>query len=251
MRALFVSDCHVSAEYPDTVACFKRFLNEDARDADELYILGDLFDCWVGDDDDDPANTAVCDALKTLSAQTRIYFQRGNHDFMVGAKFKQRTGCGILPAYCRRTFDGQDALLMHGDLLCTNDVAYQNYRRLVQNPLARHALMRLSLKTRRRIAGQLRRKNRVFNRDKPEDITDVNPDTVVRRMRKYNTRLLIHGHTHRRAEHGIRFADDDTGRRIVLGNWGGNRGNREAGKPVAGNALVLENGKTRWLDFGC
>ena len=203
-----------------------------------------MFDCWVGDDDDDPASADVCAALKAFSARARVFFIRGNHDFMAGAGFERRAGCAVLPAEHVIVCGGQTVLLMHGDSLCADDRAYQRYRRLVHNGLSRRLLARLGLKTRRRIAAWMMRNNRVFNVNKPAGIMDVNQDAVRARMRKHRASLLIHGHTHRRAEHVVDLGGGDTGRRVVLGNWG-----RDGGDGAVGNAFMLDNGETRWLSL--
>lgn len=219
MRALFVSDCHLSAHHPETLESFKGFLRNFARDADALYILGDLFDYWVGDDDDTPEYEAVCAELKALAAHTPVYCMRGNRDFALAGAFERRTACRLLPDEYKLTLNGTDTLLMHGDLLCTDDKNYLRYRRVIQHPATVRALLLLPLSRRRRMAEYLRRKSRDSVRHKTPSLMDVNVQAVVRVMRKHKVQLLIHGHTHRPGEHEVRLGDGQVGRRIVLDAW--------------------------------
>ncbi len=238
MRVLFISDCHLCESRPLTTTCFKHFLSTEASRADALYILGDLFHYWIGDDDDGAFYTDICQHLKALSTKIPIHFLPGNHDFMVRRGFEQRTGCQILPDEHVIKCDGQSILLMHGDLLCSDDRLYQIYRRCIQSPITYWCVMRIHLSKRQRIAQYLLDRSRTGNQKKSPHIMDVNQETVISTMRKHQVNCLIHGHTHRRAEHAIQSEGEPFGKRIVLGNWG-----------ETGNALAVDNGVTSWLDI--
>ena len=219
MRALFVSDCHLSAQHPDTLALFKRFLQNEARDADALYILGDLFEYWLGDDDDTPAYEDIRVELKTLAAHTQVFVMRGNRDIMLGERFARRIAGRLLPDEYKTALGGQEVLLMHGDLLCADDTSHLRFRRVMQHPATQRLLRAAPLSSRRRFAEYLRKKSRASMKTKPPEIMDVNADAVARTMRKHNVSLLIHGHTHRPAEHSVDLGGGRTGRRIVLDAW--------------------------------
>jgi UDP-2,3-diacylglucosamine hydrolase len=223
-ETLFISDLHLSPEQPDTVALFLAFLAGRARVAERLYVLGDLFDAWIGDDDDTPPYPAIVRALRELSdAGTALYFQRGNRDFLVGRRFARETGCTLLRDPQVADLYGTPTLLMHGDLLCTDDVAYQRFRRRIRNPLLTRLFLLRSLRRRRQVAADYRRKSGAEVKAKTLDIMDANPDTAADYMRRHGTRRLIHGHTHRPARHAFEL-DGRPAVRWVLGDWQGQRG---------------------------
>jgi len=224
VESLFVSDLHLASDRPGTLALFLGFLGGRARSAERLYILGDLFDAWIGDDDDRPPSPQVSGALRALSdGGTRLFFMRGNRDFLVGRRFARATGCTLLRDPVVADLYGEPTLLMHGDLLCTDDVAYQRFRRRIRNPLVVRLFLWKSLARRRAIADDYRRRSGEATAGKTEAIMDVNPATVRRFMRQHGVRRLIHGHTHRPADHAFDL-DGSEAWRIVLAEWRPERG---------------------------
>lgn len=218
MTELFVSDCHLSAERASAIERFIGFLRERARHAERLFILGDLFDYWIGDDAEAREYDGVIEALARLNESTPVHFIAGNRDFLIGEGFARRSGCRLLPETHVLETQGGTALLMHGDLLCTRDAAYQRYRRIIRHPLALAAIRRLRPGWRRRSGLFLRRRSRDAVARKPGAIMDVDEATVTAYMRRYAVRLLIHGHTHRPAIHDF-VLDGEPAQRIVLGDW--------------------------------
>ncbi len=219
MSTLFVSDLHLDAAWPEVWAQFHAFLAGEARAARALYILGDLFEVWIGDDDPDPAKRDVVAALRELTgAGVPCHVMHGNRDFMLGERFCRDTGCALIDDGTVIDLEGERVLLMHGDVLCTDDHHYQRLRRVVRNPLVRWTLRRLSLAARQRLAARLRAGSRMHTGSTAPEIMDVNDRAVRDAMRGAGVRTLIHGHTHRPAVH--RFHIDGTAaRRIVLGDW--------------------------------
>ena len=242
MQALFVSDCHLCASQPDTITCFKRFLQNEARAADAVYILGDLFEYWIGDDDDNDEYTGICDALKALSEHTPVACMRGNRDLVLGPGFERRSGCRLLPDEYKLNLDGVEILLMHGDLLCTDDHALQRFRRTAQNPLVQGVFTRLPLAWRRQLAKRMRHKSTQVVKSNPPSIMDVNNDAVADAVRKHGVDWLIHGHTHMRDEHTVNLGNGRTAKRIVLGAW-------HPYDKRMGSALAVTNGQIKWLEL--
>lgn len=219
MRNLFISDLHLEAQRPDITRAFLRFLDEQASQADALYILGDFFEVWLGDDNPDPLADQVSAALRTLSNNgTAIYLMHGNRDFLIGKDFCRRSGCTLLKDPTVIELNGESVLLMHGDSLCTDDIGYIRLRRWLRNPLSLFILRNLPLKTRHRIGRTLRNESQSRTQYKAADITDANPDEVQRIMAAYGVRTLIHGHTHRPAVHSLKV-NEKPAQRIVLGDW--------------------------------
>ena len=218
MTELFVSDCHLSSERAHAIERFIGFLQGRARHAERLFVLGDLFDYWIGDDDATREFDAVVEALAVLNESTPVHFIAGNRDFLIGERFARRSGCRLLPQTHVVKTQGAATLLMHGDLLCTGDTAYQRYRRVIRHPLTLAAIRRLRPGWRRRLAALLRRRSRDAIRRKPAAIMDVDEATVAAYMRRYAVRRLIHGHTHRPAIHDFTL-DGKPAQRIVLGDW--------------------------------
>ena len=217
LETLFVSDLHLSPDAPQLTDLFLRWLQERARGVAALYILGDLFDAWIGDDDDRYRDIEA--GLTGLTAGgTRCCLLHGNRDFLLGRRFCRRTGAKLLRDPARITLGGEPVLLMHGDLLCTDDLPYQRFRRRVRNPLVQWLFLRQSLAKRRRIADDYRHKSQRAMAEKSAEIMDVNPETVLRFMRRHQVRRLIHGHTHRPADHGLRL-DGNPASRHVLADW--------------------------------
>ena len=223
-QSIFISDLHLAPERPATVALFLDFLRRRGREADSLYILGDLFDAWIGDDDDTPPYPHIRAALQDLTASgTRCLIMHGNRDFLIGRAFARETGCTLLKDPTLVDLEGTPTLLMHGDLLCTDDVPYQKFRRRIRNPIVTRLVLWKPLKKRRAIAAGYRRKSGEAMAAKTEDIMDVNQGTVVDYMRRYDAERLIHGHTHRPADHRLQL-DDRSVTRSVLAEWHQDRG---------------------------
>lgn len=216
---LLISDLHLEQQRPDITRAFVHFLQTRARQAEALYILGDFFEVWVGDDAMEPFQHEIASALRELAdSGTRLYLMHGNRDFMLGQGFCQLAGCTLLSDPCRASFNGESVLLMHGDSLCTSDAAYMRMRRLLRNPLSLWLLRHLPLAKRHALARKLRKESQLQTRQKAASIIDVTPSEVPRLMSKYGVRTLIHGHTHRPASHTLEV-NGQRAQRIVLGDW--------------------------------
>ena len=224
MTTLFVSDLHLDPVRPQATRLFLDFLAGEARDADALYILGDLFEAWVGDDDPSQIGNTVAESLHALSkAGVPVRFQRGNRDFLLGNDYAHRAGIAILPDPAVVMLHGHPVLLMHGDLLCTDDTAYQQFRTQTRDPgwqarfLAQPLHARIAFASQARAASQARQ-GELRDAGTMETITDVAAATVDQYFTRYGVDTLIHGHTHRPAIHALQ-ADGRERRRIVLGDW--------------------------------
>ncbi len=201
-RSYFVADLHLTDERPVATGRFFRFLQDEVAGADALYILGDLFEAWVGDDHDEQVAHDTARHLKTLvDAGTGVYFMHGNRDFMLASRYAARSGMTLLGDPSRIDLYGVPTLLMHGDTLCTDDMAYQAFRRRIRRPLVLGFLRLLPLALRQRMARQARAGSESAKAAKPADIMDVNADEVTRTLREAGVCRLIHGHTHRPARH--------------------------------------------------
>ena len=219
MTRLFVSDVHLDAAAPEAMERFLMFLRTLARSAQALYVLGDLFESWVGDDDDDPHRTRICEALRALStAGVACHVCHGNRDFLLGRGFERRTGCRILPDPTIVESYSERVLLTHGDALCTDDLSYQRLRRTVRDPAWQRRFMRLALPTRRVLADVARAGSRSHTGMTAPAIMDANQDAIVAVLRACQVRTLVHGHTHRPAFHSL-VVDGAPARRMVLGAW--------------------------------
>ncbi|MGQ0383908.1 MAG: UDP-2,3-diacylglucosamine diphosphatase [Gammaproteobacteria bacterium] len=219
MSAWFASDLHLDPSAPDVAARFLNFLAGPARDARALYLLGDLFEAWVGDDDPEPAHRAVIAAIAALAASgTLVYVMRGNRDFLLGESFCSRSGAILLDDPAVVTAGGRRVLLTHGDGLCTDDRAYQRLRALVRDARVRRGFARLPLPVRRRLAVEARAGSREHLATAAECITDVSAHAVAAIFAAAGVDTMIHGHTHRPAvhEHAV---DGAVATRIVLGDW--------------------------------
>lgn len=214
---LFISDLHLSDQRPDLSRAFLHFLDTRALQADALYILGDLFDFWLGDDDDANISKQVMLALQKLhSAGVKLFFLQGNRDFLVGDGFAKRTGCSLLDEESVIDLYGTRTLLMHGDTLCTDDVKYLAFRRKVRNPLTQFIFRLLPLSLRKKIFYKVKAGSKASQQQKSAMIMDVTAQAVAAVMQKHQVTRLIHGHTHRPAIHP---ATALYGERIVLGDW--------------------------------
>jgi UDP-2,3-diacylglucosamine hydrolase len=217
---LFLSDLHLSPDRPLAVAAFHAFATGPARGAAAIYILGDLFDWWVGDDQmREPFITPVVQSLRAIvNAGVPLFVARGNRDFMLGAAFERASGATLLPEQLRLDLHGVPTLISHGDELCTDDAEYQRYRARVRTPEAMRRLLRLPYAVRRIMAAWLRRKSRSDKSLKPESIMDVNADAVAGAFRTYGALRMIHGHTHRPARHHCQV-DGTSRERWVMADW--------------------------------
>ena len=226
MSTLFVSDLHLDPARPEITALFLRFLQREAASADALYILGDLFEAWVGDDDPSSTGQQVADGLRRLAdAGVPVYFVHGNRDFLVGQDYAGRAGMRILPDPAVVSLYGEPVLVMHGDLLCTDDHAYQAFRAQTRDPHWQAMFLAQPLAARQAFAAQARqasmsRQQDMIDGDRAsfEAVTDVNPQAVEATLARFGVATLVHGHTHRPAMHAVRIGDRE-GRRIVLGDW--------------------------------
>lgn len=216
---LLISDLHLEEQRPDITRAFLQFLQQRATACEALYILGDFFEVWIGDDAISPYQQSIATALRALSdSGTRIYLMHGNRDFLLGKVFCQQAGCTLLSDPCLVNLHGEQVLLMHGDSLCTADLAYMRLRKVLRNPLTLWLLRHLPLAKRQQLARKLRNASQLHTRQKAATITDVTPAEIPRIMAKYGVQTLIHGHTHRPAIHALE-ANGLPAKRIVLGDW--------------------------------
>ncbi|MEB0077536.1 UDP-2,3-diacylglucosamine diphosphatase [Pseudomonas sp. CCI3.2] len=216
---LLISDLHLEEQRPDITRTFLGLLEGRAKAAQALYILGDFFEAWIGDDAMSPFQLSICQALSRLSdSGTKIFLMHGNRDFMLGRAFCKAAGCTLLNDPSVVQINGEPVLLMHGDSLCTRDEAYMRMRRYLRNPLTLFVLRHLPLSTRHTLARKLRNESQAQTRMKANDIVDVTPEEVPRIMALYGVHTLIHGHTHRPAIHKLQLGDE-AAKRIVLGDW--------------------------------
>jgi UDP-2,3-diacylglucosamine hydrolase len=222
VTTLFISDLHLDGTRPDITAQFLEFLEREARRAAALYILGDLFEAWIGDDDPDPDKRRVIAGLRSVAdAGVKSFLIHGNRDFLIGNRFCRETGMQLLADGTVIDLYGRRVLLMHGDLLCIDDHAYQRLRRIVRNPLVQFVLRRLTLPQRQRLAERMRAgsKEHIASMDiAAPAIMDVNQDEVRRTFARFGVDCIIHGHTHRPAVHEMEI-DGYKAVRIVLGDW--------------------------------
>jgi UDP-2,3-diacylglucosamine hydrolase len=219
MARLFVSDVHLDAEAPQAIEQFLDFLSGEAAGAEALYILGDLFEAWVGDDDRDPQKARVCAALAALAdSGVACFVLHGNRDFLLGAGFAARSRCRLLPDPVVAEFDGERVLLTHGDALCVDDHSYQELRTLVRAPVWQRRFLALPLAHRELLAGELRAGSRQHIGRTVPYIMDVNQQAVLAALRAAGSRRVIHGHTHRLGVHDFEL-DGAAAQRIVLGAW--------------------------------
>ncbi|MCU7938998.1 MAG: UDP-2,3-diacylglucosamine diphosphatase [gamma proteobacterium symbiont of Bathyaustriella thionipta] len=231
MKTLFISDLHLDPKRTDIQASFDRFintcltLNQNSR-ADSnhsaiaaLYILGDLFEVWIGDDASIPVYKRPIAQLKQLSESgTQIYVMHGNRDFLMGSGFEQASGCKLIPDLYQITIASQKILLSHGDIFCTDDKDYLSFRQMVRAPLWQQEFLAKSIAERVSIAQTMREQSKKNGLEKASEITDVNQDTVEQIMLEYNVSTLIHGHTHRPVIHNFKLHKNPV-KRIVLPDW--------------------------------
>ena len=219
MTTLFISDLHLDADTPDIGKQFLQFLDGEARSARALYILGDLFESWVGDDDPNPHYADMKAAMRRLTdSGVPVYFMHGNRDFLIGDDFARDTGVQILPDPSIVELYGQPVMLSHGDALCTDDFEYQQVRAMTRNPEWQSMILSKTLKERVDIAAHARAQSKERSAMRPESIMDVNEEAVAQAMKANDVSILLHGHTHRPAVHDFEI-DGKRAMRIVLGDW--------------------------------
>jgi UDP-2,3-diacylglucosamine hydrolase len=219
MTTLVVSDLHLDPSHPEITAQFREFLDREVRDASALYVLGDLFEAWVGDDDPTPHHREVVRALRAIAdAGVSLHFMHGNRDFLLGERFCAETGGRLLADPTIVEHHGRRALLMHGDALCTDDKPYQRLRALVRNPVWQAQFRALSLAQRQALAAEARAGSKAHTATQQHMLMDVNADTVTAVFRASGVDTIVHGHTHRPGVH--RYSIDGRAcTRIVTGDW--------------------------------
>lgn len=220
MTTLFISDLHLDDERPHITALFEQFLaSDDVRSAEAMYILGDLVEAWIGDDDDAELPQRIAAATRALAdSGVPVYFIHGNRDFLLGEDFAARAGMRLLEDGCVHDIDGTPTLLMHGDTLCTDDAIYQKVRAEVRTEAWKQQVLSMPLPARRAFAAQSRAESREHTGSSMQSIMDVNRDAVQHAMRTAGVSRLIHGHTHRPGMHDF-LLDGAPAQRIVLGDW--------------------------------
>ena len=219
MATLFIADLHLQTEEPAITAGFLRFLQGEARHADALYILGDLFEAWIGDDDPNPLHREMAAAINALVASgVPCFFIHGNRDFLIGKRFARECGMTLLAEETVLDLYGRKLLIMHGDTLCTDDTGYLAFRAKVHTPWIQTLFLALPLFIRSRIAAKMRAGSKAANSSKSMTIMDVNPQAVTHVMEKHQVQWLIHGHTHRPDVHNL-TVNGEPAHRVVLGAW--------------------------------
>lgn len=216
MSILFISDLHLEDTRPDLNRAFLAFSRKHAEQAEALYIMGDLFNVWVGDDDNSASAHLVAHELARLSAKgVNVYLQHGNRDFLIGERYAAACKAELIPDQLVINPYGQPILLMHGDQLCLGDEAYLQFRNMVRDPAVQQDFLQKPREEREMMAADMRKRSNEANRVKAADIMDVTPSAVTESMADHQVDLLIHGHTHRPAVHTL----NDQQTRIVLGDW--------------------------------
>jgi len=231
LSTLLISDLHLTEERPEANERFISLLEEKGRVADALYILGDFFEYWIGDDDlAEPFNAVIASLLKDLTRRgIPVHLMHGNRDFLIGEDFCAATGASLLRDPSVLEIAGTKTLLMHGDTLCTDDVDYQTWRRKARDPAFQAAFLAKPLDERRKQVYQMRAQSKQVVQEKTAEIMDVNDEAVRQALRSHGVRRLIHGHTHRPGRHAI-DVDGERCERWVLPDWYGRGGYLEVGR---------------------
>ena len=216
MERIFISDLHLDTNRKDLTLAFTQFLGERCQTIDELYILGDFFELWLGDDDKSILNNGVIEALSSLSCD--VFIMHGNRDFLIGEAFCDAAGAKMLPDPHPIILGNQPALLMHGDSLCTRDEEYMKARNLLRSAAFQRDFLSKQMPERKILAEQIRGKSQEVSREKAEEIMDVTPEEVIKVMDQAKASVLVHGHTHRPAVHEVDL-HFGAGTRYVLGDW--------------------------------
>ncbi len=219
MRTLFISDLHLDSSHPEIIRLFMQFLTQEATKSDALYILGDLFETFIGDDENTSLQQQVAKALSILrQTGVLIYFMHGNRDFLIGKVFAEQSQINIIPDPTIIDLYGTKTLLLHGDTLCTQDIQYLAFRKKVRNRFLQKIFLATPIKTRRSIAQKARRVSEAHNRQMVLSILDATPEEIPKVMQQYNVQQLIHGHTHRPALHYF-WRGSELFSHIVLSDW--------------------------------
>jgi UDP-2,3-diacylglucosamine hydrolase len=235
MSDWFISDLHLQDDRPELTQAFLGLVETSLSECQALYILGDLFEYWIGDDYLTDTSKMVAESLLSRhEAGLQSYFIHGNRDFLIGQSYAELCGMKLLPARHVTILQDRPTLLMHGDELCTGDIKYQQFRQWVRSPLWQQNFLQMPIDQRLAMAGQARHQSRQTNSAQTENLTDVDPDAVRKAMQDHSVELLIHGHTHRPARHTV----EGVGERIVLGDWG-----------VKGWCLESSDSGLRLIDF--
>jgi len=238
MTTLFISDLHLSENHPQNVNWFFQFLQQQAIHADALYILGDLFNVWVGDDDHSPFHQSCITALKTLTdLDIPVYFIHGNRDFLIGRRFAKASGCRLLTEPYFFQLYGTPTLLMHGDTLCTEDLSYLRFRKIIRSWPVKLLFKIIPLSRRKKIAARAREGSSKHMQSVEQHITDASSSEIQRVIQQYQAKLLIHGHTHRPAIN-LYWRNEQLTQRIVLSDW-----------HQQGNVLVCKSSGERELVY--
>lgn len=224
--ALFISDLHLSESGAAVNQLFFSFLQTQAIHADALFILGDLFETWLGDDDLSPYNSSVIAAIKKLSASIPVYFMAGNRDFLIGRAFAKASGCTILPDPSVVRLYGKPVLLAHGDALCQSDRLHLIFRSFIHKPWLQRLFLKLPLPWRRKVATGLRKRSKQRTKQLPFAIMDTEQSAIEQLMRIHYVKQIIHGHTHRPSIHHF-LLDGELAERVVLNDW-----------DISGNVLI-------------
>jgi UDP-2,3-diacylglucosamine hydrolase len=220
LTSLIISDLHLTNVEGDKVNFFKKFCETHASKADQLFILGDLFNTWLGDDVSIESHSAIIISLKELTKETKVFVMAGNRDFLLSHNFETETGCKLIKEPYELEHNTKKFLLIHGDSLCTDDINYQKLKKVLRNPLVQYIFLHLPKNIRLKLTGQLRKKSVEAQSYKSSKIMDVNQQAIDLLMSKYPGYDLIHGHTHRQNTHTMKNYT-----RYVLGDWSQNKGN--------------------------
>ncbi len=219
MTTLFISDLHLTPSRTDITDCFVRFMREEASKADALYVLGDLFEFWIGDDDNSPFSATIKTEFRTLTDHgVPCYFIHGNRDFLIGRRFSKETGVILLEEVSVIDLYGTPAVILHGDTLCTDDHNYQAFRKKVHQPWLQWVFNRLPLFIKKKLVAKIQQDIGKDKKAKSLDIMDVNPSEVEKVLQENHSHLMIHGHTHKPDIHPISTTKGEM-TRIVLGDW--------------------------------
>ncbi len=227
-----ISDLHLCEERPHLTALFQHFMQHIAPQSQQLFVLGDLFEVWVGDDNLNDFNQEIIQIFQNYARTKPLYFMHGNRDFLLGSQFSKLTGGIILDEPYECVWQNKKVGLMHGDVLCTDDIEYQNFRTMVRTPEWQRQFLSQPLENRLAYAQSLREKSMAEQKNKTSEIMDVNQEAVIDNFQQYNYDWLIHGHTHREGMHTYQLNNEKTVKRIVLSDW-----------EEKGHYLEIENGE--------
>lgn len=220
MASIFISDLHLEESRRDITDAFLSFLTAEAMKAERLYILGDFFESWVGDDEHSPLQVEVLAALRAyVETGHSLFFMHGNRDFLIREGFAQESGATLLQDPTVIDLYGEEVILLHGDSLCTKDTSYMKFRQNMRNPEWQRLFLIRPLQDRKMTAQQLRALSMAKNQGKKEEIMDVTPEEVLTVLNKHQAKKMIHGHTHRPARHELQLLSGAKGERVVLGDW--------------------------------